>query len=268
MINADAQIKPSALSVSIGTFGYNGHPVVSAVRFEVMAGEWMFIVGPNGAGKSTTLKIIAQLINADCSIMVKGEPVSQLSRRTFATRIGYAPQSHDGPIPYRVDEFCLLSRYPYLTPFSSLAVSDYEAVHDALALSGVTLFAKRRVDTLSGGERRKVFIAAALSQGAEILLLDEPTAFLDPKSEADIMATLAAINAGRKVTLIQVTHDLNQAALHGDRILGLREGRAEYYGAPAQFMTDTVLEKVFDKKFHLTPHPLSGDMIVLPQRSR
>jgi iron complex transport system ATP-binding protein len=138
-------------------------------------------------------------------------------------------------------------------------------VEDALALTGVGPLAERPMHTLSGGERQMVFLAAALAQDARILLLDEPTTFLDPRHRDEFRTVLRTINRSKGVTIVEVTHDVNCAALDADRVYALKQGRTAFYGPPEQFMTPDVLRDVFDRRFVFAEHPQTGALVVVPE---
>jgi iron complex transport system ATP-binding protein len=157
-----------------------------------------------------------------------------------------------------------MGRYPYLSPFSSTDKEGRRAAEEALRVTGTAEFAGRRLDTLSGGERQKVYIAAALAQGSDILLLDEPTTFLDYRHQAEIRDLLSRVNRQSSVTIVCVTHDLNRAVLDSDRIVALAGGRVLFAGRPDEIMQSDVLETLFHTPFVLTSHPETAMPMIVP----
>jgi iron complex transport system ATP-binding protein len=174
------------------------------------------------------------------------------------------PQADGRSFPFTVKEFVMMGRYPHLSPFSSFRKHDREVVQDVLALTGSADFADRDMNTLSGGERQKVLIAGALAQEARILLLDEPTTFLDPRHQSEIHMLLQRLNRSHRITIVAVTHDINSAAQWSDRILALRNGSVHYLGSAEALMTNAVLAAVYDKTFLFVNHPQTGRPVVLP----
>ena len=201
-----------------------GRAILRSLTFSVRKSERIAIVGPNGAGKTTLLKCLNRIhFRGRGSIRVAGRPLKEYSQDELARRLAYVPQAEGLSVPFTVEEFVLMGRYPHLGPLTSVGQKDREAVRGALEATGTTSFAERSLDTLSGGERQKVFLAAALTQEADILLLDEPAAFLDPAHQVDIYRLLRRIHRERGTTILSVTHDLNTALTHSDRVLALRE---------------------------------------------
>ncbi len=249
------------LSVSLG-----GKDILRGVSFAVEPGEWVAVAGPNGAGKSTLLRRLARVLPSFAgtgSVLLDGRPLDSLPRRTLARDLAFVPQLEEGENPFTVREFVLLGRYPHLSPFTSIGPADREAVAAALDATGMEGFAERRMDTLSGGERQRAAVAGALAQGAPFLLLDEPTAHLDPRHQDEVLDLLSRLNA-RGTALLTVTHDLNAAASRARRVLALREGRVAWFGPAAGFLEQAVLEPLFGKRFSFAVHPADGRRVALP----
>ncbi|MDJ0763320.1 MAG: ABC transporter ATP-binding protein [Myxococcota bacterium] len=242
--------------------------ILKDVSFAVKRGEYLHIIGPNGAGKTTLLKCLMRIHRGPMNaLQIFGAPLESLSQRSLAKVIGYVPQSSQGAFGFTAYEFVAMGRYPYLSPFSGLSAHDQSKVEEALALTKTDALATQPMDTLSGGERQRIFIAAALAQGAEILLLDEPTTYLDPRHQAHIEALLNDLQHTLGLTLIAVTHDINSAALWGDRILALKQGRVVFSGIAAELMHNDILQVIYDKQFVFVDHPTAGSRIVVPDRS-
>ena len=244
-----------------------GHrPVLKGISLSVHKGEHLAIVGANGSGKSTLLRAMARLVKASSgAVSVMGRPLSGIDRRTLARFIAYVPQAHFERIPFTVLEYLRLARYPYLDGWSGRRPEDESAVERALRDTEISHLAKRPANQLSGGEAQKVLIAAALTQETPILLLDEATAFLDVKHKSDIHLLLDKLNRRHRKTILQVTHDLNHAALSCRRIIALKAGQAIFDGAPKRFMTPEVLSAVYAAPFDFVTHPATGAKVVIPK---
>jgi iron complex transport system ATP-binding protein len=239
--------------------------ILRDVTFAIRRGEHLAIVGPNGAGKSTLLKCIDRiLVGGSGRIEVLGRPLHSYRQRELARLISYVPQADGGVLPFTVEQFVLMGRYPYLSPFSSISRADRQVVCQTLELTGTAEFADRLLCTLSGGERQKVFIAAALAQGAEVLLLDEPTTFLDYRHQAEVHEVLARVNHQSGVTIVAVTHDVNHAALQSHRIVALRAGRVAFCGPPGELMKPAVLQEIYGTPLRLVEHPGGKVPMIVP----
>ena len=239
--------------------------ILRDVTFSVRRGEYLSIVGPNGAGKTTLLKCLDRIIGGgDGQIEILGRPLASYRQKELARHMSYVPQADGRVFPFTVEQFVTMGRYPYLSPFTSVSREDHQAVRDALQQTGTLEFADRLLDTLSGGERQKVYVAAALAQGASILLLDEPTTFLDYRHQAEIRGLLARANRDSGATVVAVTHDVNTAALESDRIVALRDGTVVFCGTPSELMRPDVLKKIYDTPLLLTQHPSVLLPVIVP----
>ncbi|MGD2115755.1 MAG: ABC transporter ATP-binding protein, partial [Acidobacteriota bacterium] len=229
------------------------HTVVGPVDLDVHRGEALAVVGPNGAGKTSLLRLLTGLLQpATGALALEGRPFSGFHRKELARRIAYVPQLRPIRVPLRVADVVLLGRYPHLRPLQMApSAADFRAVAEALAVVGIEELRHRPVDELSGGERQAVYIAAALAQEAELLVLDEPTTHLDPRHQRDIAALIPRLlrQAGR--TVVFATHDLNFASLTATRVIALRRGRILASGAPAELMSPGVLDELFDAPFEV-----------------
>ena len=240
--------------------------ILRDISLSIDAGEYVSIIGPNGAGKTTLLRCIDRInLGGTGTIRINGRPIEEYSRVGLAKLISYVPQANGQRFPFTVHEFVMMGRYPHLSPFSSIKRADLEAVNRAMEQTGIEEFAERLLGTLSSGERQKVFIAAALAQEANILLLDEPVTFLDYKHQSEIQNLLKRINNKSKATIVSVTHDINCAALASSRIFAIKNGSIVFCGKPEEVMTNEVLEKVYDKPFLFAKHPESGRPVVVPE---
>jgi len=261
---------PRAPLVEIRDFGLRlgGKDILRDVSFEVADGEYVSIIGPNGAGKTTLLKCIMRILSGGTGgIRVAGRALGEYAQRDLARLVGYVPQADGRIFPFTVREFVMMGRYPHLSPFSSTSPDDEAAAARAMEMTGCSAFADRQLDTLSGGERQGAFVAAALAQGARLLLLDEPTTFLDPLHEANISRVLRRVNREGGVTVVAVTHDVNAAALRSDRVVALVGGSVAFSGPGRNLMTNEVLESVYGKRFVMVEHPTTRMPVTVPDAS-
>jgi len=256
-----AIIEIENLSLNIGE-----KRILDSVSLQIFKGDYLSIIGPNGAGKTSLLKCIMRIApGIQGTIRVQGIPISKLNQKKLARMISYVPQANGRIFPFTVEEFVMLGRYPYVNLMTSFTAHDRAAVQQALEITGLTAYASRLMTTLSGGERQIAFIAAALAQEAPIMLLDEPTTFLDPKHEAEINSILTRLNRDLGMTIVTVTHDINMAVLQGQRVVILKQGKIVYVGEASRIMTNEVLAPAFDKPFMFIPHPLTGQPIIAPE---
>lgn len=245
------------------SFGYGLAPVLTDISFAVAQGERLAIVGPNGAGKSTLIKCLVRLISGfRGEVLVRGRTLSTYSQRELARVLSYVPQADGRQFPFSVRDFVAMGRYPYLSAFTTRRTDDELAIDQALDRAGLIELAARPMDQLSGGERQRMFVAAAIAQEAPVLLLDEPTTFLDPRHQQEVERVLVGLHEECNVTLVTVTHDLNRALRHADRVLALREGCLHYLGTPTGLLEEGRLEALFGRSFALSTHPDGGPMIL------
>jgi iron complex transport system ATP-binding protein len=254
------------LSLEDLTVDLGRRPVLRGLSFSVARGERLAIVGPNGAGKSTLLKCLLRIVpRARGTVRIGGRVLDSISQDALARRLAYVPQAAGGSVPYTVADFLAMSRYPHIGPLAPLGDADRAAVRTALRDTGTEAFEDRLLETLSGGECQKVFLAAALAQEPEALLLDEHGAFLDPAHRVEIQRLLERACRERDLTLLAVTHDLNAATRHFDRILALGEGEIRFDGTPEGFSVPGVLRDVFRHDFVLGAHPADGRPLILAE---
>ena len=230
-----------------------GRRVVGPVDLAVTPGECLVVVGPNGAGKTSLLRLVTGLLEPTAGeLRLRGRPYAELSRRELARAIAYVPQIRPARVPLTVEEFVLLGRHPHLGRLQlAPRPADYAAVGEALSRVGIEGLRGRPVDELSGGERQSVYIAAALAQEAELLVLDEPTTHLDPRHQAEVASLLARIARAGHRTVLAATHDLVFAALVADRVVALSGGRIAADGPPADILRPALLGELFGARFEL-----------------
>ncbi|NMA47410.1 MAG: ABC transporter ATP-binding protein [Lentisphaerae bacterium] len=240
--------------------------ILRDVSLMIRRGEYCTLIGPNGAGKSTLLKCINGIYSQwRGRIVIAGEDARHCSRRAVARRVGYVPQ-HSGILPgYRVREFLLMSRYAQLSGWGGPGRDDREAVERAMQRTGIRALANRSLPTLSGGETQKVFIAAALVQATPILLLDEPTTFLDPRFQHEVNQLVVELNQREGITVLSVSHDLNSAIQYSDRLLAMKDGELRHSLDPRELMDSSALAELFDTRFCMLSHPRSGKPLIIPE---
>lgn len=243
-------------------------PVLDAVSFDVHPGRITAVVGPNGSGKSTVVRaLLGRVPTASGRVLLQKQPIETLAANVRAQRMAVVTQREDNVLPLLVDEFVMLGRYPHRGPFGAPTPADREAVYRAMARTGMEALQARRVDTLSGGEWQRVRLARALAQEAPLLVLDEPTTFLDIAHEMAIfeLADTLALE-GRGVLL--VSHQLNLVARFAAQIVLLRAGRVVAKGSADDVMQGAILEQVYGWPLVVTRDPAVGAPALLPLRGQ
>ena len=233
--------------------GASDRTTLGPLDLAVVRGEILAVIGKNGAGKTTLLRLLAGLLTPETGeVMVDGSDLGALRRREVAQRVAYVPQLRPADLPLTVWQLVLQGRFPHLSPVQlALAPDDFDRARAAMVLAGVEHLAERRLTELSGGERQAAFIAAALAQEAEILLLDEPTTHLDASHQRDTVALLRHLRTHAGRTVVLATHDLNAAAALADRLVALSEGRIAAEGTPHELLTEDGLATLFGASFEV-----------------
>lgn len=245
--------------------GYHDHPVLQEISLHVHSGELVAVVGPNGAGKSTLLKVLSGALAPFAGrVELLGRPLAAYGRRETARYVAALGQESSTAFAFTVIEMVLMGRSPHLRPLQMESARDLEIARAALARFGLLELATRPINELSGGERRRVFLARALAQEPAVALLDEPTAFLDLKHVSEIFALIAELRAERSMGVVASLHDLNAAALYADRVLLLKEGRTIGCGPPEEILTAENLHLVYEAEIYVGRNPATGAISVLP----
>ncbi|HLI79633.1 MAG TPA: ABC transporter ATP-binding protein [Candidatus Binataceae bacterium] len=245
--------------------GYGDAEILHGVSMDLRAGEMLAIVGPNGAGKSTLLKVLAgTLPRRRGTVELFGRPLESYDRRSLATVVATVAQENSIAFQFSVLEAVLMGRAPHLGAFHFETRRDLEIAHSALEHFDLLALARRPIQELSGGERKRVFLARALAQEAKIALLDEPTAFLDLKHVADIFFRFRTLCAERGMAVVATLHDLNAAALYADRVLLMKDGAAIACGSAEAVFTEQNLRAVYETDVYVGRNPLSGALAILP----
>jgi iron complex transport system ATP-binding protein len=258
-----AATQAAALVLSHVTAGYGSTIVLRDVSVQLRAGEMLAIVGPNGAGKSTLLKSAAGLLQPyEGNIDLFGRPLASYSRRELAREVATVPQENQVTFGFTVLEVVLMGRAPHLGSFRLETWHDLAAAQAAMERFKLMDLPQRPINELSGGERKRVFLARAVAQQARVMLLDEPTAFLDLRHAADMLLQFRRLCAESAVGVAATMHDLNAAASYADRILLLDHGSIVASGAPDEVLTVGNLEHVYGIKVHIDRNPVSGALAV------
>ncbi len=241
--------------------------ILDGLDFSIAKGSATAVIGCNGAGKSSLIKCLAGIYrNYHGHIYLGNHDYRQLRARERARKIAYVPQAAtETPVAFTVADFVWTGRFPHLSAFSSATRADHNAVEQALVTAEVSDLTARRLDTLSGGEYQRVMVAAALAQQAEILLLDEPSAYLDYQHQDEIIDLIRRLNRQEGTTVIMVTHDLNTAQLLCEQVLALDQGRISFAGPTSELLTDNRLESIFHTSFRLLDDPDNGIKVIAPR---
>jgi iron complex transport system ATP-binding protein len=249
-------------------FAYDpARPVLSGVTLEVPAGAVVGVLGPNGSGKTTLLRLLAGTRRPTSGqVLLDGRPLSTYTRRELARRLAVVPQETQLAFDYSVMEMVLMGRHPHLGLFEVEGPADIAAARDSLAAVGAATLEDRDFATLSGGEKQRVVIAAALAQATDVLLLDEPSSSLDLGAQLEIAHLLAELNQRRGVTIVVATHDLALATGICRELLLMRKGRVVATGPTAEVLTREHLRAVYDVDADVHVHAATGHLTVVPVR--
>ncbi len=253
------------LTVEAVTLGYGARVVVEALDLVVPPGRITAIVGANACGKSTLLRAMSRLLAPRSGrVVLDGKDLHRLDTRGVARTLGLLPQSPIAPEGIVVSDLVARGRHPHQRLLTRWSGADDRAVADALEVTGTDDLADRNVDELSGGQRQRVWIAMALAQQTDVLLLDEPTTFLDVSHQVDVLDLLTDLNRARGTTVVMVLHDLNLAARYADHLVAVAGGRVHAEGAPEAVLTADVVRDVFGLDSQVVTDPVSDRPLVLP----
>jgi iron complex transport system ATP-binding protein len=247
------------------SFAYGAVEVLSAISCEVSAGEILGLLGPNGSGKSTLVRLMSGVrVPGAGNVTYDGRDLQTYSREELARAIAVVPQETAIELPFSVLEVVLMGRSPYLGKFGFESAHDLSVARRAMEHTGVAALATREVHALSGGERQRVILARALAQEPRVLLLDEPTAFLDIKHQVAVYDLMKQLSHEQGLAVVAILHDLNLAALYCDRLALLKAGHVFCQGTPEQVLTYANIKAVYETEVYIDLNDLTGKVQILP----
>ena len=246
--------------------GYDKKIILNGMDVVIPSNKISVIIGANASGKSTLLKTLARLIRPIAGeIALDGKEIRTIPSKHLAQMLGLLPQSPVVPEGIMVSDLVARGRFPYQTFLKGMGKKDYEAVEEALDFMGITELANTSVDELSGGQRQRVWIAMALAQQTDILLLDEPTTFLDIAYQIEILDLLTDLNRKRGTTIVMVLHDINLSARYADYIFAVQKGNLISQGKPANIISEELIKNVFGLDCVVIKDPVSGSPFIVPK---
>ncbi|WP_232662021.1 ABC transporter ATP-binding protein [Pseudonocardia sp. TRM90224] len=249
--------------------GYGERVVVDALDIDVVSGTVTAVIGPNGCGKSTLLRALGRLLKPSAGqVLLDGKRIDKLPTREVAKVLGILPQSPSAPEGLTVADLVARGRHPHQAWYRQWSADDEEAVAQALEWTGIADLAERPVDELSGGQRQRAWISMALAQGTDLLLLDEPTTFLDLAHQVDVLELVRRLHTEAGRTVVMVLHDLNLAARYADRLVAMCDGRIVAAGDPHDVITEEMLFEVFGLSAKVIEDPVAGTPLVVPIGAR
>lgn len=247
------------------TLGYGKKTVAQDLNVSIPDGHFTAIIGPNGCGKSTLLRTLSRLMTPLAgSVYLDGEQIQRYASKEVARRIGLLAQNATTPGDITVQELVARGRYPHQPLFTRWRKEDEAAVTRAMQATGITDLAAQSVDTLSGGQRQRAWIAMVLAQETAIMLLDEPTTWLDISHQIDLLELLSELNRTQGYTLAAVLHDLNQACRYATHLIALRDGKIVAEGAPKAIVTPNLIEQIYGMRCMIIDDPVAGTPLVVP----
>ncbi len=260
---------PIRLSAEQVRLAYGDLVVVHGLDLDVLDGTITAVIGPNGCGKSTLLRALGRLMR--CSggqVLLDGKRIDRLPTREVAKVLGILPQAPVAPEGLTVADLVARGRHPHQAWYRQWSSDDEAVVAEALRWTGMLELAERSVDELSGGQRQRAWISMALAQGTDLLLLDEPTTFLDLAHQVDVLDLIERLHSEAGRTVVMVLHDLNLAARYAGRLVAMKDGAIAAAGRPDEVLTEQLLSNVFALDAHVIPDPVSGTPLVVPVGSR
>ena len=253
-----------SLSARNLTIGYEGNIIVPKLNMEIKKGELTAIIGPNGCGKSTILKTLARLHKASGGgVYIDGQDIHRMSTRKLAQQLAILPQSPQAPEGLSVQDLVSYGRTPYQSGFSRSTAHDLEMVEWAIEETGLVSYKDIPVDALSGGQRQRAWIAMAIAQETDILLLDEPTTYLDMAHQLEVLELFGKLNKKDGRTIVMVIHDLNHASRFADELIAVKEGKLIIQGTSEQVISREVLREVFDIEATIVTDPETSKPAIL-----
>jgi iron complex transport system ATP-binding protein len=247
------------------SLAYDGVSIVRNLNLGIPTGKITVLVGANGCGKSTLLRGLARLLKPKRgTVYLDGKAIFQLSGKTVAKKLGMLPQSPTAPEGLTVRDLVAMGRYPYQSWLQQWSKEDEKKVQEALEITTMTELADRPLDNLSGGQRQKAWIAMVLAQDTDILLLDEPTTFLDLAHQVELLDLLYELHQQQGKTIVMVLHDLNLACRYGDYLVAIQQGKVYATGTPEQVMTEEIVREVFGLECRIVADPVAETPMCIP----
>lgn len=261
----------SLLEVIELSCGYDNKDIITDISFKISEADFIGIIGPNGAGKTTFFRVITGLIKPSRGkILYDKIDIQKIKPYYLAKEIAVLPQILEVPLSFTVKEFVLIGRFPHLKRFQRIRDIDMKKVEEAMLLTDVIKFEKRKINELSGGERQRVLIAQALAQEPKLLLLDEPTTHLDIGHQIEIFDLIKKLNKEKKLTVVSVLQDLNLAGEYCKQLILLHNGKIYKSGNPSEVLTYDIIESVYKTIVIVKENPVSGKphVLIVPYEER
>ncbi len=239
--------------------------VASDLSIEIPDGQVSVLIGPNGSGKSTLLRALSRLLKPrDGAVVLDGKTIEQYSTKEVARRLAILPQVLMAPEAISVEELVAYGRFPQRRSIGGMTDEDRNAIEWALRVTGMVDLRERGVDQLSGGQRQRAWIALVLAQGTDLILLDEPTTFLDIAYQLEVLELLKHLNEAEGKTIVMVLHDINMASHYAHKLFALRSGQMVAQGDPREVLKADLIRNVFGIDAHILEHPTSGAPMCVP----
>ncbi len=259
-----SELKASNLALS-----YDNTSIIHNLSLTIPHRRITTLVGSNGCGKSTLLRGLSRLLKPNHgSVVLNAQDIWKLPTKELAKQLGILPQGPTAPEGLTVHELVAQGRYPHQSWLKQWSAEDERVTDEAMQITNITAFADRPVDTLSGGQRQRAWIAMTLAQDSDLILLDEPTTFLDLAYQIEVLELLHDLNVERGKTIVMVLHDLNHACRYADRLVAVCDGRIFAEGAPDQIVTEEMVREVFKIECRVIDDPVTGTPLVVPESPR
>ncbi|MGF1540842.1 MAG: ABC transporter ATP-binding protein [Pleurocapsa sp.] len=247
------------------TLAYEGVPIVRNLDLAIPAGKITVLVGANGCGKSTLLRGLARLLKPKSGkVYLDGKEISRLKSKTIAQKLAMLTQSPIAPEGLTVRDLAAMGRYPYQNWLQQWSKEDEEKIQEALSITTMTELSERALDSLSGGQRQRAWIAMILAQDTDILLLDEPTTYLDLAHQVELLDLLQQLHETKGKTIVMVLHDLNLACRYADYLVAIQQGKVYAMGTPKQVMTEEMVQEVFNLECRIVSDPVADTPMCIP----
>ncbi|MDA3624777.1 ABC transporter ATP-binding protein [Saccharopolyspora oryzae] len=244
---------------------YGDRVIADGLDFDVVDGTITAVIGPNGCGKSTLLRALGRLLQPQRgSVLLDGKQIHKMPTREVAKVLGLLPQSPVAPEGLTVADLVARGRHPHQSWYRQWSSDDESAVAEALGMTGISDLADRTLDELSGGQRQRAWLSMALAQGTDLLLLDEPTTYLDLSHQVDVLELVGRLHDESGRTVVMVLHDLNLAARYADRLVAMKDGAVVAEGDPSDVLTEQLLAEVFGLNARVIADPVAGTPMVVP----